>query len=117
MDAELRDRLDDLFVTDSDNGKPNHLWINQKDGSFKEEAVPRGVAVNGMGQAQSGMGVGLADVDGDGLFDLFVTHIIDNKPENNAAWVADSTFTSLLGRMAIDTGRRVTWEEMLASEA
>jgi len=47
----------------------------------------------------------------------FLTHIIENKPENNASWVADSTFTSLLGRMAIDTGRRVTWEEMLASES
>lgn len=47
----------------------------------------------------------------------FLTHVVEGKPENNnAQWVADSTLTSLLGRMAIDTGRRVTWEELLASE-
>lgn len=46
----------------------------------------------------------------------FITHVLENKPENNAQAAAESTFTSLLGRMAIDTGRRVTWEEMLQSE-
>src|SRR5262249_43126419 len=56
-----------------------HLWINQKDGTFKEEAVFRGVAYNGMGVAQSGMGVALGDVDGDGLFDLFITHLTSEQ--------------------------------------
>ena len=46
----------------------------------------------------------------------FLTHVIENKPENNAASAADSTFTSLLGRLAIDKGRRVTWAEMLESD-
>jgi hypothetical protein len=63
----------DIFV--ANDGKPNHLWINQKDGTFKEEAVLRGVAYNIMGEAQAGMGIALGDVDGDGLFDLFVTHL------------------------------------------
>ena len=26
----------------ANDGKPNHLWINQKDGTFREEAVRRG---------------------------------------------------------------------------
>jgi hypothetical protein len=63
----------DVFV--ANDGKPNHLWMNQRDGTFKEEAAARGVAVNAMGQAQAGMGVAVGDVDGDGLFDLFVTHL------------------------------------------
>jgi myo-inositol 2-dehydrogenase/D-chiro-inositol 1-dehydrogenase len=46
----------------------------------------------------------------------FVTHIIENTPENNAFIAAESTLTSLLGRLAIDTGRRVTWDELLNSE-
>ncbi|HWG42401.1 MAG TPA: VCBS repeat-containing protein, partial [Gemmataceae bacterium] len=67
----------DIFV--ADDAKPNHLWINQKDGTFREEGVLRGVAFNGMGVAQSGMGVALADVDGDGLFDLFITHLTSEQ--------------------------------------
>lgn len=46
----------------------------------------------------------------------FLTHIVENRPENHAPAAAESTFTSILGRMAIDTGRRVTWDEMLQSE-
>ncbi|HWR53108.1 MAG TPA: Gfo/Idh/MocA family oxidoreductase [Bryobacteraceae bacterium] len=46
----------------------------------------------------------------------FLTRIAENKPENNAKDAAESTLSSLLGRMAIDTGRRVTWEELLKSE-
>ena len=46
----------------------------------------------------------------------FLTHIVENKPENNAKTAAESTLTSLLGRKAIDTGKRVTWEELLESE-
>lgn len=46
----------------------------------------------------------------------FLTHVAENKPENDAFFAAESTFTSLLGRMAIDTGRRITWAELLESE-
>ncbi|OWK46860.1 CRTAC1 family protein [Fimbriiglobus ruber] len=71
----------DIFV--ANDGKPNRLWINQKGKAFKEEAVFRGLAFNNMGQAQAGMGVALGDADGDGLFDVFVTHLTD---ETNTLW-------------------------------
>jgi hypothetical protein len=71
------DRWPDILV--ANDGKPNHLWVNQHDGTFKEEAVQRGCAYNGMGQAEANMGIALGDVDGDGLFDLFVTHLSDEK--------------------------------------
>jgi hypothetical protein len=67
----------------ANDGKPNHLWINQKDGTFKEEAVARGIAVNAMGLPEANMGIGLADVDGDGLMDVFVTHL---SLETNTLW-------------------------------
>ena len=63
----------DIFI--ANDGKPNHLWINQKDGTFVEEGVTRGVAYNAAGQAQAGMGIALGDLDGDLLLDLFVTHL------------------------------------------
>ncbi len=71
----------DIFV--ANDGKPNHLWINQKNNTFKEEAMPHGLAYDGAGHAQAGMGVALGDVDGDGLFDVFVTHLTE---ETNTLW-------------------------------
>jgi hypothetical protein len=71
----------DIFV--ANDGKANHLWINQKNGTFAEEAFVRGIAVDSMGQAQAGMGVAVGDVDGDGLFDIYVTHLTF---ERNTLW-------------------------------
>jgi hypothetical protein len=71
----------DIFV--ANDGAPNHLWVNQRDGTFKEEALARGVAVNAMGQAEANMGIGWGDVDGDGLEDVFVTHL---DVETNTMW-------------------------------
>jgi predicted dehydrogenase len=46
----------------------------------------------------------------------FLSCVVENKPENHANDAAESTLTSLLGRMAIDTCRRVTWDEVMKSE-
>jgi enediyne biosynthesis protein E4 len=45
--------------------------------------VSRGLAFNSMGQTEANMGVAIGDVDGDGLFDLFVTHLTS---ESNTLW-------------------------------
>jgi hypothetical protein len=71
----------DLFV--ANDGAPNHLWVNQRNGTFQEEAVARGLAFDGMGRAPANMGVALGDVDGNGLFDLFVTHLTS---ETHTLW-------------------------------
>jgi enediyne biosynthesis protein E4 len=71
----------DIFV--ANDGKPNHLWINQGDGAFTEQAILYGLAVDAMGQAQAGMGVAAGDVDGDGRFDLYVAHL---STEHNTLW-------------------------------
>jgi hypothetical protein len=71
----------DVFI--ANDLQPNHLWINQKDGTFREEGVMRGVAYNLVGMAEANMGIGFGDVDGDGLNDLFVTHLYS---ETNTLW-------------------------------
>jgi len=71
---------DILIVNDN---APNFLWINQKNGKFKEDALLRGIAVDSMGNAQAGMGVAIGDVDGDGLFDVYMTHL---NTERNTLW-------------------------------
>jgi hypothetical protein len=71
----------DIFV--ADDSKPNRLWMNQRNGTFREEAAARGLAYNDMGKAEAGMGVALGDINGDGLFDVFVTHLTE---ETNTWW-------------------------------
>jgi hypothetical protein len=71
----------DIFV--ANDMMANFLWINQHDGTFKEEALTRGVAYTLGGASAANMGIAWADVDGDGLPDLFVTHIID---ESHTLW-------------------------------
>jgi hypothetical protein len=63
----------DIFV--ANDGAPNRLWMNQGNGTFLEEAAPRGAAVNRHGIAEAGMGVAMGDVDHDQDLDLVVTHL------------------------------------------
>ncbi|HXJ60658.1 MAG TPA: CRTAC1 family protein [Verrucomicrobiae bacterium] len=75
------DRWPDIFL--ADDGKPNRLFVNQRDGTFTEEASQRGLALNALGQTAGNMGIAIGDLDGDGLFDLFVTHLSE---EQHALW-------------------------------
>jgi len=45
----------------------------------------------------------------------FFSSIVEREPYSMAASAADSTFTSLLGRLAYETKREVTWDELIAS--
>jgi len=45
----------------------------------------------------------------------FVRRVAESKPENVGVRAAESTLTSILGQMAIDLKREVTWEEMWKS--
>ena len=65
----------DIFC--ADDGRANRLFINQRDGTFREEAALRGLAFNAMGRPAANMGTAFADCDGDGLGDLFVTHLTE----------------------------------------
>ncbi len=47
--------------------------------------------------------------------DAFLSKVVAGTPENTAPSACESTFTSLLGRMAIDAKREVTWDDMMRS--
>ena len=67
------DGLSDLYV--ANDQAANHLWLNRGDGTFRENALARGAALNELGQPEAGMGIAVADPDGDGDLDLFLTHL------------------------------------------
>ncbi len=80
----------DLYV--ANDMMPNQLWINQTSAgdavTFANQALLAGCALNSEGQAESGMGVDAADVDGDGDEDLFVSHL---TRQTNTFYRSDGT--------------------------
>ena len=74
----------DLYV--ANDQAPNQLWLNRGDGTFVDEALLSGSAVNRDGQMEASMGVDAADFDGDGDEDLFLAHL---SRESNTLYVND----------------------------
>ena len=62
----------DIYV--ANDMSPNTLFMNQGDGTFREEGVLRGVAFNGDGIANGSMGIDAGDYDNDGDIDLWVSN-------------------------------------------
>ena len=74
----------DLFV--ANDQMENFLWLNHRDGTFREVALDRGAALSFDGSPEAGMGVDAGDFDGDGDDDLFITHL---RGQKNTLYVND----------------------------
>ena len=95
-------------------GAPNLLFINQGDGTFKEEAAKRGLAVSDA----SGMAA-FCDYDRDGWLDVYVqTNLLDSAthPNGQKDYLfhnnRDGTFTNVTERAGISgekQGHSATW--------
>jgi hypothetical protein len=62
----------DIYV--ACDSAPSLLYRNNHDRTFREIAIPAGCALDENGVAMSGMGVGIADFDGDGWLDIVRTN-------------------------------------------
>ena len=97
----------DIFV--ACDSTPSLLFMNNHDGTFREEGVLRGVALSDDGMEQAGMGVGVGDYDLDGHLDLFKTHFAEDANglyHNDGKGNFDDVTRS--SRVAVDT-RYVCW--------
>lgn len=97
----------DIYV--ACDSTPSLLFINNHDGTFREEGMLRGVAVNSDGLEQAGMGIGVGDYNLDGHLDLFKTHFTDDANilyrNDGKGNFDDATWSTRLG---VET-RWVTW--------
>ena len=66
----------DIYV--ACDSTPSWLFRNQHDGTFRQEALERGVALSEDGLEQAGMGIAVGDYDLDGNLDIFKTHFSDD---------------------------------------
>lgn len=94
----------DIYV--ANDAYANHLWINQQDGTFIDNAMFQGVALNWQGGEEAGMGVVTADLDNDLDLDLFMTHLRREtntfyRNEGEMQGFVDATATSGLGPTSI----------------
>ena len=72
-----RDGHIDIFV--ANDSMLEFLYHNKGNGTFEEVGLPQGVAVDGDGRTYAGMGVDFADYNNDGLPDLVVTDLANQK--------------------------------------
>lgn len=66
----------DLHV--ANDGTPNYLYKNNKNGTFSEVGAETGTSYSGAGVEQGSMGIAWGDYDNDGKPDVFVTNF-DNE--------------------------------------
>lgn len=76
----------DIFV--ANDQQENQLWINQRDGTFKDLALLSGTALSGSGTLNANMGVDAGDFDNDGDEDLFITEL---SGQGSTLYVNDGT--------------------------
>jgi len=93
----------DIYV--ANDGQPNQLWINQRDGTFKNMGLLSGTALSAHGKPKAGMGVDAGDIDNDGDEDLFVTNLTG---EGNDVYVNDGNalFEEQSGRSGLGAASR-----------
>ncbi len=94
-----RDGKIDLFV--ANDSMLEFLYRNKGDGTFEETALPAEVAVDGEGRTYAGMGVDFQDYNNDGLPDLIVTNLANQKyalyQNNGDGSFSYSSYTSGVG--------------------
>ena len=72
-----RDGKIDIFV--ANDSMLEHLYHNKGDGTFEEVGLGAEVAVDGDGRTYAGMGVDFSDYNNDGLPDLVITNLANQK--------------------------------------
>ncbi|NDJ12963.1 MAG: CRTAC1 family protein [Acidobacteriia bacterium] len=95
------DTWPDIYV--ANDSTSSTLYKNNHDGTFTDVAIESGAAYSADGKPQAGMGVGVADYDCDGRFDIVKTNFAGDTStlyhNSGDGFFEDRTFQSGLGRI------------------
>ena len=86
-----------------------YLYRNKGDGTFEELGMPAEIAVDGDGRTYAGMGIDLQDFDNDGLPDLIITNLANQKyalyrNNGDGSFSYDSYVTGIGGMTLLHSG-------------
>jgi hypothetical protein len=89
----------DLYVANDSN--PSALYLNNKDGTFKDVGIEAGCAYSQDGKPQAGMGIAVGDYDRNGTLDLFKTNFAGDTStlyaNGGKGFCDDRTFAAGIG--------------------
>ncbi len=73
------DRDGNIDLATANDSMPEFLFHNKGDGTFEETGLTAEIAVDGDGRTYAGMGIDFGDYDNDGLPDLVITNLANQK--------------------------------------
>jgi hypothetical protein len=99
------DRDGKIDVAVANDSMPEFLFHNKGDGTFEETGLTAEIAVDGDGRTYAGMGIDFQDYDNDGLPDLVITNLANQKyalyHNNGDGTFTYSTYVSGLANMTL----------------
>ena len=111
-DLVNNDGVPELYVANDTTA--NFLFVNDGNGNYIDQARQLGCATDSRGRAQGSMGVAVADFDGNGWLDLYVSHF---ETEHNTLYSNDGglfTDISAQSELAKPSDPFVGWGTVMA---
>ena len=122
-----RDGHTDIFV--ANDSMVEFLYHNKGDGTFDEVGLPEEVAVDGDGRTYAGMGVDFSDYNNDGLPDLVITTLANQKyalyrNNGDGSFTYSSSMTGVAGATLLHSGWGVNfldydndgWKDLMVAQ-
>jgi len=103
------DRDGKIDVVVANDSMPQFLYHNKGDGTFEEVGLDAEIAVDGDGRTYAGMGIDFQDYNNDGLPDLVITNLANQKyalyrNNGDATFTYDSYMSGVAGMTLLHSG-------------
>ncbi len=103
------DRDGKIDIAVANDSMLEFLYRNKGDGTFEEVGLPAEISVDGDGRTYAGMGIDFQDYDNDGLPDLVITNLANQKyalyrNNGDSSFTYDTYMSGLAGMTLLHSG-------------